>query len=483
MPTTIGRRGFIKFLAAAGTATASGLSVFSYGCRDSARPAQSSATAAGLPQRGELLIRDAYLVTMDPALGDISAGRIHVRDGEIVAVGPAVQAPGAATVDAKGMIAMPGLVDTHWHMWNTILRSFDGETASDGYFPRTAAFGKAMTPGDMYHSTRLACAEAIHSGITTVHNYCHNAQSRDHAEADLRALRESGLRGRWSYGWPQGYPDSRPVDLAALQDLHDRWASLSGGLLALGFAWRGMVRPSGPLPPQVYRKEFETARGLNLPISTHVGSAEGAKGQIAALGKEKLLGPELQLIHALSANRAELKMIADAGAVVSISPRTEMRIGYGIPHLGEILSAGITTGLSTDTLVLAGKADFFSVMDTARNVEKGRSHDEFRIPARRVLELGTIEGARSLGLEKTTGSLTPGKRADLILISTRNWNLGVFTDPAQMIVEAAEPENVDTVIADGRLLKRGGKLAVFAEEELFNSAAAALEGLKKRAAL
>jgi cytosine/adenosine deaminase-related metal-dependent hydrolase len=469
-------------MATAGAAvTAGGINFFSLGCGAPAQQAQTPQTTGGLPNRGEFIIRNAYVMTMEPALGDLTGGQVHVRNGEIVAVGANVNAPGATVIEGKGMIVLPGMVDTHWHMWNTILRSFDGERAAEGYFPRTTAFGRAMAPDDMYQSTRLACAEAIHSGITTVHNYCHNAQSRAHAEADIRALREAGLRGRWSYGWPQGHPDSMPVDLAAVEGVHSDWAKLSGdGLLTMGFAWRGMVRPSGPLPPQVYRTEFEKARSLSLPISTHVGSAENAKGQVAALGKEKLLGPDVQLIHALSANPAELKMVADSKAVMSVSPRTEMHIGYGIPHLGEVLDAGITTGLSTDTLVLAGKADFFNVMDTVRNIEKGRNHDEFKLSARRVLELGTIEGARSLGLDRVTGSLMPGKRADLIMVSTHSINLGVFTDPAQMIVEAAQPENVDTVIVDGRILKRGGKLTAVSEDEILNGVNSALDGLRKR---
>jgi cytosine/adenosine deaminase-related metal-dependent hydrolase len=241
-----------------------------------------------------------------------------------------------------------------------------------------------------------------------------------------------------------------------------------------------MVRPSGPLPPEIYRREFEAAREMKIPLSVHVGSAEGAKGQVEALGKEKLIGPDVQLVHALSATSAELKMAADAGAVMSVSPKTEMRIGYGLPRLGDVLDAKITTGISVDTLVLAGKANFFELLDMARNLEKGRSHDEFRISARRMLELGTIEGARSLGIDNVTGSLKPGKRADLILISTRGVNMGVFTDPAQLVVEAAQPENVDTVVVDGRILKRGGALTAVSKDEVVSSVNSALEGLRKR---
>ena len=478
MSDKLGRRDFIGRMAALGAAGVTGINIFSAGCGQAAPPASRSTE---LPARGEFIVRDAYVMTMDPTLGDLSTGHVHVKNGEIVAVGSDVQAAGVTALDGRGMIVLPGMVDTHWHMWNTLLRSFDGEKTADGYFPRTAAFGKAMTPDDMYQSTRLATAEALYSGITTVHDYCHNVQSRAHAEGGIRALREAGLRGRWSYGWPQGYPDTKLIDLPTLQGIHKDWASLSGeGLFSLGLGWRGMFRPSGPLPPEIYRREFEAARELGIPLSVHVGSAESAEGQVEALGKQKLLGPDVQLLHALSATPAELKMVADAGSIISVSPRTEMRIGYGLPRLAEILDAGITTGISVDNLVLAGNADFFELLNTARNLEKGRSHDEFKLSARRMLELGTIEGARSLGIDKVTGSLKPGKRADLILISTHRLNLGVFTDPAQMIVEAAQPENVDTVVADGRILKRGGKLTALSEVDILDGVSRALDGLRKR---
>lgn len=477
----MGRREFMGTMTSIGASGAFGTQFFSAG-QSQASPSQNAAAPQTvLPARGEFVIRDAYVMTMDPALGDVDPGHIHVRNGDIIAVGSNVQAPAAAVIDGRGMIALPGMVETHWHMWNTLLRSFDGDTAAHGYFPRTAAFGKAMMPEDMYQGTQWATAEALYSGITTAHDYCHNVQSRAHAEAGIRAFREAGLRGRWSYGWPQGYPDTKLIDLPTLEGLHKDWSSLSGeGLFSLGFGWRGMFRPSGPLPPEIYRREFEAARSMGLPVSVHVGSAEGAKGQIGELGRQKLLGPDVQLLHALSATDAELKMVADAGSVVSVSPRTEMRIGYGLPHLAEILSAGITTGISIDTLVLGGNANFFELLNTARNVESGRYHDEFKISARRMLELATIEGARSLGIDKVAGSLKPGKRADLILVSTHALNLGPITDAAQMIVEAALPENVDTVVVDGRILKRGGKLTALSEDEILEGVAASLAALRKR---
>lgn len=438
-------------------------------------------TPGRLPSRGEIVIRGAYVMTMDRELGDISGGDVHMKNGDIIAVGKTINASGATTLSGHGMIVLPGLVETHWHMWNTLLRSFAGEKADQGYFPTAATFGKVMTPDDIYHGVRLAVAEALFSGMTTVHDYCHNLRSREHAEADIRALRESGLRARWSYGWPQGLPDTEVCNLHDLEALAHDWPSLSNeGLLSLGFAWRGMFR-NGPLPAEVYRTEFDAARRLGLPISSHIGSSDNAKGQIEAHAKQNLLGKDVQIIHALSASPAEIEMVAKADSPVSVSPGTELRIGYGFTKVGEYLDAGVRLGVSVDTTALAGNANLFESLKMIRNIENAKSHDEFKMTARRALELGTIEGARSLGIDSRIGSLKPGKRADVIMISTEQVDMGVFSDPSHMVIEATQPANVDTVIVDGRILKRGGKLTAMAVDQVLQDASASFDAVRQRA--
>jgi cytosine/adenosine deaminase-related metal-dependent hydrolase len=152
-----------------------------------------------------------------------------------------------------------------------------------------------------------------------------------------------------------------------------------------------------------------------------------------------------------------------------------------MPLTGEFLDAGVTVGLSVDTTALSGNADMFAIMKAIQNIENGRRLDEFALPARRVLELATIEGARSMGVDTLVGSLTPGKRADLIMIDRRHVNLAVFSEPAHLIVEAAQPANVDTVIVDGRILKRGGALTSVDVGTIVDEAAESLADLRRRA--
>ena len=439
--------------------------------------------SAKLPARGNFVIRSAYVMTMDTA-GDIKDADVHVKDGVIVAVGQKLNAPGASVIDGRGTIVLPGLVETHWHMWNTLLRSMSGEKPEFGYFRTTAMLGQKYEASDMYHGTRLAAAEAINSGITHVHSWCHNIRSPEYAEADLRALRESGLRARFSYGPRQAQPNNEVMNLADLERMKNAWANYSNeGLISLGMAWRGQGgnNPATAIPENVWKAELEGGRRLGLPITVHASGSRAVAGQIDAIEKANLLAKDMQLIHAGFASDEAIKAVAKAGASVSLSPYSELRIGFGFPKVSEYIAAGVPIGLSVDTVELTGNADMFGIMKLIQNVENGKSESEFKLSARRVLELGTIEGARSMGIADKTGSLKAGKRADLIMVSTGDVNMGVFGDPAHMLVTAAQPSNVDTVVVDGRILKRGGKLVAMNARQVSQEAAAASAALRKRA--
>ena len=265
-------------------------------------PAAYAAPAAAprLPARGNIVIRNAYVMTMEPATPDIKDGDVHVKDGVIVAVGQKLSAPGAAAINGAGMIVLPGLVETHWHMWNTLLRSMSGEKAEFGYFRTTAALGQKYEPTDMYLGTRLAAAEAINNGITFVHDWCHNIRSPAYVEQDLRALRESGLRARFSYGAAQGMPNNQGIVLADLERLARDWPNYSNdGLITLGLAWRGMGgnNPATAIPEEIYKAEIEAARKLGLPISVHASGSRPAIGQVATIAKAGLLAKDMQIIH------------------------------------------------------------------------------------------------------------------------------------------------------------------------------------------
>ena len=166
---------------------------------------------------------------------------------------------------------------------------------------------------------------------------------------------------------------------------------------------------------------------------------------------------------------------------MSFAPVVAMRIGRGVPQASRFLAAGLAVGIAVDDTVLGGNADMFAMMKLIRNADNALARSEFKMTARQVLELATIRGARSMGIDDRVGSLKPGKRADLVMISTEDFNLGIFTDPANMVVDLAQPSNVDTVVVDGRILKREGKLVTIDKRQTLGEASAALAAVRKRA--
>jgi 5-methylthioadenosine/S-adenosylhomocysteine deaminase len=410
---------------------------------------------AQLPKRTDFVIRNAHILTMDPSLGDFANGSVHVSDGAIIAVGDNVEARGARTIDGKGAIVLPGLIDTHYHMWQTLYRSFGGQIS----IALLGSFASSMKPEDMYAATLLAGAEAINAGVTTVHDWCHNISSREFAEQDIRALNDLGIRARWSFGQREGQSPDELILLDELARLHANWNDFSAnGLIQLGMAWRGMYQGGNWIAEEVYTKEFEFARALGLPITTHIGTFASAKNHIKMHFDKGFLGRDVNIVHATSASVDEVAMIKQSGASVSVLPMTELVGGWGLPKLFEYLEAGVPVGLGLDTAVLGGSTNMFKVMQFARAAANSKQGRDSAVTDRLALELATIRAAKMLGIDASVGSLTPGKRADLIIVKTNTLSIGVVGDPCAQLVAGGVPELVDTVVIDGRMLKQSGRM-------------------------
>jgi 5-methylthioadenosine/S-adenosylhomocysteine deaminase len=434
-----------------------------------------------LPTRGEFIVKNAHVLTMDPKLGEISGGDIHVRDGAIVAVGRNLSASGAETIRADNMIALPGFVETHWHMWGAVARNMAGPTENTGYFYISRLLGQFFTPEDNARGVRLALAEAIFSGITTVTNWSHNLLGPEYADAEIKVHNEVGGRARFAYGYSRKTPPDATLPLDDVARVQKQWFSDSQDkLLTLGIAPRGPETNS----IEIAREEWAFARQHRLPITTHMGtSMERVKKRqgIQALAKAGLLGADVVLVHVTNNSPEDLRLLAETKTPVSLSPYTELRTGFGITPVGSFLRTNVPVSLSVDTTILCGNADMFAIMKAMQNIENGIEKSEFGITAQRVLEMATIDGARALGLADYIGSLTPGKRADLILVRTADVNMLPFTIATNMIVQSAEPWNVDTVIVDGRFLKRDGKLTTIDMAQLARDAADTIERARKEA--
>lgn len=426
----------------------------------------------------EYVLTGGYVLSMDPAVGDLDGGDVHVRNGQIIAVGQGVRTR-APRIDARGMVVMPGLVDTHWHLWTTLFRSMSSSSPATAYFALNVANGVRALPSDLYQGARLALVDALNTGVTTVNDWSHNLRTPDHADANLQAHREIGLRGRFSYGTPQGYPGTSVIDLADIARVKRDWFD-SGRvpLMHLGLAGR----PPGLVGEAVFRPEYDTARGLGLPVSYHANStrAQGALEMVRQLSEQAMLGPDTQLIHALYTTPAERAAIRDTGASVSISPMSELLIGYGLSPVKDMVDSEVLLTLSVDTMSLVGSADMWAVMRLTTGLHRGVAEQELSINTRRVLQMATLDGARSLGLGDVTGSLTPGKRADVVMVRRHDIATAPVIDVANTLALAAGAENVDTVIVDGRFRKRGGRLLGIDTERVVRSTEQAIAALLAR---
>lgn len=427
---------------------------------------ESASLSFPIDDSENIVLRRGHILSMDEAIGDLPQGDVWLSAGSIAAVGENLQVPaGTEEVNAEGMIVLPGFVETHWHIWNSLMRSLIGSKPGVGYFEMKDMIGQHFRPEDTYAATRFAVAEALHSGITTLHDWSHNVRGPAYAKASLRALKELGIRGRFSQGQSAG---GDVTDLSLLENLHQHWAEYSNnGLLELGLAWTGL----GDDGETKRKKQVDKARELGLPVSVHADT-------LAELGD--LLGNDFQIIHAMEMDQKAFEKLAEIGASVSFSPFSEMSIGFGLPPVVDALNSGVPIGLSVDTTPLSGNADMFALMKVFFNLTNGMAQDEFAASARRVLEIATIEGARAMGMDKLCGSLSPGKRADVLMVSLQDINMGVLTDPANLLVLSAQPANVDSVLVDGKFRKRQGKLVGINTEQVIKEARASLEYLLKQ---
>ena len=450
-------------------------------------PGQIFAQGAGraakaLPPRGEFVIRGATVLTMDPKIGDFEHGDVHVRNGAIVAVAPQIAAGAATAIDGGGMICMPGFIDTHWHLWTTVCRPIIRiDDPKRGYFPVTSALGRHFTPEDSYRSVRLGIAEALSAGATTVHNWAHNVRTPEHADAELRAMRDTGLRGRFSYGQAQGMPDDQPMNYDDVAKVKQAWMP-NDGMLTLGVCSRNFG-PSqtalrGTISLEMARKDWGGARALGLPITLHTSGPS----PIRALDEAKLLGPDVQLVHPLLTSAEERQILRERGVSYSIAPIGESRrpASAGVIQLGELLEAGVKVSLSIDTTGTYG-CDYFEAMRILYNLHQHRVGPRVPLTSKRLVQLATIDGAVDLGIAERTGSLAPGKRADLILIRTGDVNIAPLGDPYEALISFAQPRNIDTVIVDGRILRRGGAFTALDYPGALREASESAAALRARA--
>ena len=276
----------------------------------------------------------------------------------------------------------------------------------------------AIAPQDSYIGVRLGVAEGLLSGITTVHDWSHNTVSPQHADAELQALKDIGIRARFSYGTVQGLAPDKMMDLADLARVQKQWIA-SDNMLSVGACLRtpGLPGARGSIPVELFRTEFDAVRKLGLQATIHCGP----KNLIDLMGKNGLLGPDMLLVHPQGMTADELKMVGETKSPWSIAPVIEASysaVRSGTTQYSELNDMGVQLGLSIDASA-STNADFFNVMRALMLSDWRRTGAPLRLKPRRLIELATIEGAKLLGLADKTGSLTPENAPTLLWSAKR----------------------------------------------------------------
>jgi 5-methylthioadenosine/S-adenosylhomocysteine deaminase len=417
------------------------------------------------------LIRGGTVLSMDPQIGDLTTGDVLIEDDRIAAVQPQINAD-AEVIDASGFIVIPGFVDTHRHTWETAIRGCAPNSTLDDYFVGVLDYyAPVYRPEDVYHSNLAGALECLNAGITTLVDWSHINNTPEHPDAGIRGLQEAGIRAQYAYGsantslaqyW---FNSAEVIPAGDVKRIRDTYFSSDRGLLTMALATRG----PGFTQDDVVTAEWTMARELGIPITLHAGMGRlaGRFAMVEQLDRLGLLGSDTTYIHCCYFSEHEWQRVKETGGTISIAAQVELQMGHGWAPVNKSYQFGLRPSLSVD-VVTTVPGDMFTQMRAAFAAERARVNakcwdDNVDIPetmltARQMLEMATINGAHVAGVEDRTGSLTPGKKADVVLVDGRDINMVPVKDPVAAVTLCADVSNIHTVIVDGVLRKRDGKL-------------------------
>ncbi|HEY4269549.1 MAG TPA: amidohydrolase family protein [Galbitalea sp.] len=418
-----------------------------------------------LPRDGQpIVFRNGTVVTVDDRRRVLADTDVLVVGENIEAIGQNLDVPdGTFEIDAKGGIVMPGMIDTHRHMWQTAMRGYGADWTLTQYFVwYYLEHGKSFRPEDVYAGNRLSALDAIDAGVTTTVDWSHGLRTLEHGEAALDALRSSVGRYVLAYGNIFAGPWEWTADPAIKKFLADNNTGSEQLRVQLAFDVTG-----DPAFPE--RAAFEAARELGLPVTTHAGvwGATNDDG-IRLMHENGFMTPESVYVHAATLSDDSYQRIAATGGSVSLSTESELSCGQGYPPSWILRQYGIPVSLSVDTSVWFS-SDLFSAMRSTLGADRGWEHikahekgetvTHSHLRAEHVVEWATRGGAETIGMGSLVGSLEPGKRADIVLVKNDN-SPAMFPilNPNGHIALQASRGDVQTVVVNGVVAKHNGRL-------------------------
>lgn len=417
------------------------------------------------------VIRGGHVISMEPGRPEVEQADVLIEGGKIVEVG-LVGRVDARTIDATAAIVLPGLIDTHRHLWQTTLRAHLADWTLNEYM-RGVRFSIApvITDEDAYIANRIGGLEALNAGVTSIFDYSHNIQTPAHADASAEALLSTGIGGIFGYGFvgsPDGHPSLSSIEarVSDAERVKSQYFAGDDAVMVMGAA----LTEVGLIPFSETRKEIEAARVMALTVqSIHDGMYHGsAIGHgILRLGAAGLLGPEMVVVHGNAMREPHYALLRDHGCAIAHTPDTELQMGMGHPVIAQAREYGITSSVGCD-IVSSNGGDLIGQVRLGLQDARSRGNDEFvavnsmvetlELTSHEALSWATLSGATALNLERRTGSIAVGKDADVIVIRAVGPNLWPFTPAPGTVVLHSHPSDVSEVMVKGRLVKEGGRL-------------------------
>lgn len=405
----------------------------------------------------DVLIRGGRVLSMDPAAPQAPEKDILISDGRIAQVADRIDAPDAEVVEAAGMLVSPGLVDTHLHLWQTPLRGMTADLWAREYFHTVHPMSRYYTPEDMYWATYGGALELLGHGVTRVFDYCHSANSPEHADASIQALRDAGIRATYGFALFEREETAYRDRAHRLEDLERLVESVAGDPL---------VDVALAIDHAYDETAVAKARELGIGISVH-GNPVGLLQEFADAGA---LGPDVLWVHGNYASEGELEALARSGAHLALTPDIEMGMGKPVEIFDRAVRREIPITLGVDVVSYVC-ADLFTqmrlayalhrVLDGMKERDRGHvpPHRDIDVPAvstRDIVEWATVNGAAALDLGKGEHGLTPGAPADLVLIGTEPFGLSMG-DPAGHLVLQTTAADIHSVLVAGKERYRRGE--------------------------
>ncbi|MEN6330075.1 MAG: amidohydrolase family protein [Methanobacteriaceae archaeon] len=414
-------------------------------------------------------------------LSSTRKGSVLIENDLIVEVGPAGKDQADMVIDGEGKVLIPGLVNTHTHLSMTLLRGMADDLPLQTWLEDYIWPAEADLDGDhCYAGALLAALEMIRTGTT-----CCNDMYFFMDEV-ARALDDAGLRGVICHGMiDTGDEEKRKKEIQETQRIIDQCHNTAEGRITVAL---------GPHAPYTCSEELlrwsrEKADQYDLPIHIHVSETEEEVQNILESTQKRpfeyldslgLLGPDLMAAHAVWLTNDEISLIRDRGVKLSHNPLSNMKLASGISPVAELIQNDVCVSLGTDGAASNNNLDLFQEIKTATLLQKVNQMDPTVLPARKVLEMATIDGARALGLEDAIGTIEVGKKADLILVDMGAPHLTPQRNSLSHLVYSAEGSDVDTVICNGQILMQEKEILVLDQVEVMEMAREASENLLQR---